>query len=163
MINATKRLLIETLLDLAIGEDISVDDHDLSDHVRAIFLLISSHSIDQLPYVERISYQTYEDDQTGTPMLVSGVAVSESGMLLSDVVRNLRFLTKIPDELAEESPNLKYEDFKAALYAIHCIVASLEWDECLGPHEGRYSPETARRQISSSLKSLRAYRETGEP
>jgi hypothetical protein len=163
MIGATKRLLIETLLNLALGEEIDVVGDDLSDHLRAIFLLVSSHSTEDLPHAELMSHETYEDYETGLLRHISGIAVHGSGMLLTDIVQNLRYLTEIPEEIATSTPELKFEDFQAALYAIHCIIACLQWNESTETYAKQYSPEKVKKQIAASLSCLRSYRETGEP
>lgn len=163
MIGATKRLLIETLLDLALGEDIDIVGGDLTDHIRALFLLASSHSILFLPLAERISYETYVEGAMGSTGLIRGLAVAQSEMLLSDVVDSMMRIRNIPQEMARYAPNLKYEDFQAALYAIFYILVSLEWDDWMEKYSKRHSPDQARKSIMSSLRALRSYRETGEP
>lgn len=158
-----KLLLMETLLGLSLGEEPQMGIGDLSELIRACFLVVSSRSIDSCKAAERLGYETYEDNSTGTPSMMKGVAVPASGLLLREVVEGLMQLKELPEAVAKDLPDLSVEDFKAALYAIHCILYCLEWSEFDAQYEKRYPPEMQRRLVKKSLDSLESFRQTGEP
>lgn len=66
--SAHKRLLIETLLALGSNEKVDLlEGKDVSELVRACFLLVSSNSPNACESVDRVAYDAYETDVGGTP------------------------------------------------------------------------------------------------
>jgi hypothetical protein len=158
----SRLLLIDNLVSLALGEPPQVA-RDPSDYVRASLLTVSSHSPDACAAAERIGYGTYEDDTSGTPVQIRSVGVPAAAATLREIVEGLQALPAVPEPLASELPDLTHEDYRAALYAIRCILYALEGSDRHAQLEPRYAPEKARALVVKSLELLDHYRVTGEP
>ena len=158
-----KSLLLDTLIRLARREDVSIEGADLADIVRACFLFVASPSVETCPLAERIGYDEYKDDVTGTVATVRGLSVPRASLLLIDVVEGLMEETQLPPALANNFPELSHEDYVAALWAIRCILHALQWTSFDAQHEPRYSEERTRQFIAKTVEQLQIYRRTGEP
>lgn len=148
---------------LARREKLSVEEVELADIVRACFLFLASPSVETCPLAERIGYDEYEENVGGTSFRVRGVSVPHAGALLTDIVDGLMEETQVPTTLITSFPGLSQEDYRAALWAIRCILHALQWTSFDIKHEAQYSNEKMERVITKTIEQLQFFRRTGEP
>lgn len=158
-----KLILLDTLRQLSLEDELPNQAGDVADRVRACFLIVSSHSVDSCAAAERIGYDTMVDERSGTPAAVRGLSVPGADCLLIDIVEGLMGATKVPAEVSEWLGDVEHEDYMAALYALRGILHALQWSEHDARYPREYDAETAGRMIAKSLQQLKSYRETGEP
>jgi hypothetical protein len=158
-----KFLLLDTLIRLAGREEMAIEGVDAADIVRACLLFLASPSVETCPLAERIGYDEYEDNRTGTPAAVRGISVPRADALLIEVIESLMEEKQVPPVLASDFPELSREDYVAALWAIRCILHALQWTSYDAQHPPRYSEEESRRFIARTLEQLQHFRRTGEP
>lgn len=77
--------------------------------------------------MDRIEYaETDYDDGSHEPYMVRGLALSGSALTLRELVEELHDMNVVPPAIAAKHPKLTLEDFQGALFAIQCILYSLE-------------------------------------
>lgn len=156
--NGEHRLLIERLLALAESrQQLSGDELDL---LKARFMAITSASPDTLAELERLGYDAFPvDEQQPDQGERGGLMLCESGLLLSELLEQLR---ELPAASVEQL-SVSHADFRAGITALWTIARALEWSSFDAQHIAQYPPEKAASLLNALVRSLRSYRETGEP
>lgn len=162
---AHKRLLIETLLSLGANETLDLlPDKDTSEVIRACLLHASSSSPEACELVDRVAYETYAVDTSGTPYGVRGLVLPGTNITLREFVEGLNpGLTEVPECFAEGMSELTIEDYRAGIYVLQTLLYALEWSEHDHKVKERYAPDDARVQLRAVLRSLDDFRRHGEP
>lgn len=164
-----KRLLLETLIELGStrtipsalplgGEDVSVDDY-----IRACMVTLTSHTVDSMTLLERLSYGEWQVDESGVTVNRHGICVGGEAHSLEEVLEALQRLERVPDVVVDECGLDDLNDLRAALLAVRCILWSLQWSDTDIHFPNRYTHEEKDKVLRASLKGLRNFRRYGEP
>lgn len=155
---AVHQLLITELTKLAADEN-SLSGAEL-DRLLAHFLLITSCGSDTLEQFQHVEYERFQHESNSEA--TSGLAVGDGSRstLLTDFVSML--MTKIPDSIIEDL-GMKKNEYLAALKVIWSILLCFEYSSFDKHHAQQLSGEQIERYLSGGLKSLKSFREVGEP
>ncbi len=115
---------------------------------------------------ERVEYASYEFESS-TPnagaRTVQGLALRQSGLLLTEFISRVGNLdhSVLSDLLAPAG--FTPAQGRAAVHAAYWILNSLEWESRDQNVSAEYPTEAKERMIASRIRSLQAFRATGEP
>jgi len=158
-----KLLLLDTLRALSLGDDVAPPDISTNDYLRACFLLVSSHSVESCESAERLGFDTFVDDSTGTPVQTRGLSLPGSECLVFDIVDALSEADAVPEEVTVLLGDVSLADYRAALFAIRCIMYAVQWTEWDEKAPREFDATRANAVLRSSLRQLMSFRATGEP
>ena len=158
-----KLILLDALRRLSLGDGPITSGISVEDYVRSCLLIISSHSVDSCAAVERLGYECFTDESSGVPADERGISVREPGCFVTDVIEGLSRGTSVPEELANSVGEISLADYKAALFAVACILHVFQRSELDAAFDREYDLSTQIEHIVLSFRQLELYRETGEP
>ena len=120
-----KEILLRVLSELSQGATPPAISPEISDKVRACFLLHGSTASESWPAVEHIQWSA-ENDRQG---------ITYDGIFLTDLFEDLTFKDGIPSHVANKYPELSPERYQEAMRFIWLILSSVQWFKCLAEVE----------------------------
>jgi hypothetical protein len=150
-----KQVLLRVLTELSQGTLPPPTGEEISDRVKAGFLLHGSTASESWPAVERLEW-TEGRDREGE---VYRHGIAYEGIFLSDLLEELITPDEVPAHLAAKYPELSPKKYHEAMGFIWLILSSVQWFSELGSvEEGSDNKATGEELLSSCVAKLRHFR-----
>ena len=148
--------LLDRLGQAELGEE---QMHQVQDDVQAALLPLVGPN-----HADRLEYASWEVDWLGLgPKTIQGLSVGASGLLLTEIVDQLRAVDDESLATLGAPHGLEPGQVRAALHAIYWILNALEWESRDATVDPEYPPEQREIMLAARLRSLDCFRTTGEP
>jgi hypothetical protein len=118
-----KQILLRVLSELSQGAPAPSSSPEISDRIRAAFLLHGSTASESWPAVQHIQWDT-EHNADGVPIRRG---ITSDGIYLTDLFESLEIRDGIPSHLASKYPGLSPDGYREALRVIWLILSSVQW------------------------------------
>lgn len=155
--------LIDVLLRLRDDAPTPLDSPNRSDLVKAAIMVLCSASVETMPLVELLGWDTLTDEHTGTPIDTSGLSVSSVPCHVFDVIDALASIGSVPPEVQSAVGPISLDELRAALLATRCILYALQRNRYPMSESQTVTDEDRDRVLARNLRQLHHFRETGEP
>jgi hypothetical protein len=150
-----KQILLRVLTELSQGTSPPPTGEEITDRVKAGFLLHGSTADESWPAVERLEWSEGRDKHGE----VYRHGITYEGIFLSDLLEDLITPDEIPAHLAEKYPELSPEGYQEAMGFIWLILSSVQWFSELGSvEEDSDNKVTGEKLLASCMRMLRHYR-----
>jgi len=154
-----KQILLGVLSELSQGSKPPPTSPEISDKVRAAFLLHGSTASESWPAVDHIQWSV-ENDERGKPVRRG---ITYDGIFLSDLFEELTGPEGIPSHVASKYPGLSPERYQEAVWVIWLILSSVQWFEYLASVEDEIdSKSQGNALIANYIQKLHRFRKHPE-
>lgn len=154
-----KQILLGVLSELTQGTRTPPVSPEISDKVRAGFLLHGSTASESWSAIEHIQWSA-ENDAQGNPVRCG---ITYDRIFLTDLFEELTCPEGVPLHLASKYPGLTPERYHQAVRFIWLVLSSVQWFECLASVEDEADIKTSSNALLADyIRKLHHFREHPE-
>ena len=128
------------------------DLEEISDLVKAGFLLHGSSSNNMWKTVEDIAWKSHSTEEDGLTVTEQGITLVPSGILLTDLLGVISEDETLINHVRETYPEISSDAFQSAMHIIWLLLKSVQWSKAHEEIESEIDTDGVQRK-----KSLKAY------